>query len=73
MLSGESKHRPNDSNMSQGYSERYRGLKVREELQGWGGGFSVPQNKITNGWMPNQPLPLNDFHVKIRNNPKTYE
>lgn len=38
VLSGESKHRPNESNMSQEYSERYRGLEVREELQGWGGG-----------------------------------
>lgn len=36
MLSGESKHRPNESSTSQGYSGGYRGLEVKEEMQGWG-------------------------------------
>lgn len=49
------------------------GWRKEEEMQGFGGWVvSVPlERKITNGWMPNQPLPLNEFYVKIRNNPKT--
>lgn len=48
-----------------------RGWKCRRRI------FSVPLERekkiITNGRMPNQPLPLNDFRVMIREIPETQE
>lgn len=41
MLSEESKHEPNESSMSQGFSGGFRGLDGREEMHGWRGGGGV--------------------------------
>lgn len=57
MLSGESKHSPNESSVSLGYSGGYSGLAAREEIGGGGGVIFSATGEKNHKWLDANSTP----------------